>query len=1141
MSEQEKLVGKHKIVVDASSYAQVPRSAQDLGLYDPQYAREAIGITNLGNLQVGDFKKDYTRIAVGSYWDLSRKTITTEVEEFDNNWTPLKCFYDTAVNLEHCFNDPETINPQKRATVEKVSLYCDLPANSRLANSSDGVDPGTGYFPWMAATKTGVMTPDGTFIPPLVDASTDFYDHYYETSRPFTPKEQLEKHFDGHGQISIANYKTYYNERIASSEYEAAVSLRYELNNSLPSVYGFLRIIANSELKDQEYNYASGPVTKYEQILQKLQVFYHGQDLSFDFGKITKPNTGDSSNILHTYPFETLVTLYGSIGSVDYDIARTTKVEQESKIIHKIINAPYDSTTVFNPYKQRPKGTAIDIDGLFASYFEEYTYRLTSDNKFNNQFLYNKKLQSLEKCMMNILFDSDILPIANKIDKYKNYFPFYNQIEFSTQPKAYNKDSPFSVAGFINNHNLNNVFLYHLASSMSKQRDSPSLPYKNVTIAAEGGPPGPVTEVVNPMTGEETIVEENVALETMESKVEDPNVQKFNYSAPYRFFDLNTDPVKQNLEEGAAIVVPANKPVQDTKQIIDILQLIDSYLDEEDYFGDFETNSYDVRNFIAPLKNDLDQGFFEAISTKIIGDMDGVFTKNINMPALKEKILGVYDKKSRSYRDIIEGKPAHTEDLFYSITKYIINNDGTELPIQNIFFPNSEKTKAIKYVDTQVKYSSVAKYRYEIYAHRIVFGSKYRYQWTADQNLAETFGDLDPDDLGAEGLAALAVHSTGFALPLSSQGPYPPLQLSADEDFNVVQGVNIDFGAADDGTGEVSLKNSLGGIGLDANNAQGNTSKYFYKHYAATFRVKVEPSIKLVADKIFNTPTMMIMDKPPVPPQVDIIPYRATNNKIKIWLDGLVDRYRQEPISILESDVEHFENIRKAQLSPDKKIEFGSDDPIKSFQIFRTDKHPEAYTDFNFYATVNGFAFEESILPNKKYYYTFRSIDGHGHISNPSSIYLVELVDDHGAVKPIIKTVSLYKPEITDNTIEMNKYLRISPSIRQLYFSDDPAVDSIFSSQDVKKKYKFRLTSKTSGKKIDINVSFQKKEEKVLVSPEKLPAEPLQAAPQPALSPKSGGEQKSLQPGQQRPPSQPNNNYTPGGTGIVGGDGSGAY
>ena len=43
--------------------------------------------------------------------------------------------------------------------------------------------------------------------------------------------------------------------------------------------------------------------------------------------------------------------------------------------------------------------------------------------------------------------------------------------------------------------------------------------------------------------------------------------------------------------------------------------------------------------------------------------------------------------------------------------------------------------------------------------------------------------------------------------------------------------------------------------------------------------------------------------------------------------------------------------------------------------------------------------------------------------------------------------------------------------------------------KDVKKKYKIRLTSKTSGKKIDVNLAFEKKEEKVLVSAEKIPVQ----------------------------------------------------
>ncbi len=52
----------------------------------------------------------------------------------------------------------------------------------------------------------------------------------------------------------------------------------------------------------------------------------------------------------------------------------------------------------------------------------------------------------------------------------------------------------------------------------------------------------------------------------------------------------------------------------------------------------------------------------------------------------------------------------------------------------------------------------------------------------------------------------------------------------------------------------------------------------------------------------------------------------------------------------------------------------------------------------------------------------------------------------------------------------------VKPSLKQLYFSQDPEVDSILSQENKKKKYKMRITSKGSGKKIDINFSFRKKQ-----------------------------------------------------------------
>ena len=60
---------------------------------------------------------------------------------------------------------------------------------------------------------------------------------------------------------------------------------------------------------------------------------------------------------------------------------------------------------------------------------------------------------------------------------------------------------------------------------------------------------------------------------------------------------------------------------------------------------------------------------------------------------------------------------------------------------------------------------------------------------------------------------------------------------------------------------------------------------------------------------------------------------------------------------------------------------------------------------------------------------------------------------------------------------ECQKYILLKPSDRQINFADHPDVSSIFSSiikTDPKKKYKMRLTSKGTGKKIDINFAFFK-------------------------------------------------------------------
>ena len=65
-------------------------------------------------------------------------------------------------------------------------------------------------------------------------------------------------------------------------------------------------------------------------------------------------------------------------------------------------------------------------------------------------------------------------------------------------------------------------------------------------------------------------------------------------------------------------------------------------------------------------------------------------------------------------------------------------------------------------------------------------------------------------------------------------------------------------------------------------------------------------------------------------------------------------------------------------------------------------------------------------------------------------------------------------PKNKTSTKDCQKYIYLKPTPKQLYLSDNPEVDGIFSSAEKLKKYKMRLTSKGSGKKIDINFSFKK-------------------------------------------------------------------
>ena len=451
------------------------------------------------------------------------------------------------------------------------------------------------------------------------------------------------------------------------------------------------------------------------------------------------------------------------------------------------------------------------------------------------------------------------------------------------------------------------------------------------------------------------------------------------------------------------------------KKAFDLSSLINTYLhpDNTDYYKPPGSGGFseDIQDYITYLRSDLE----EPVN---VDEYNNVW-KNVLGQILKVKLRNVYKKHHRTYQDLMDGKPAYYETIAYKIEKYEKNpGDAPELytPVQSFIVPNTSELDVFKYIDTQVRYGDTKVYKYKVNAIKIVFGCSYRY----------TFND----------------EADGYQI--------------------------VDASTPD--------------AVLDANNTQDITATPYQEtgepqQYRAEAGVEIYPSIVMMEDLYFQTPDIIISDNPPVSPDVNIVPYRAVNDKVLILLNNMIDSHRLPPIKILDADDAKFGFNAASQLSPDGKILFSSDDAIKKYEIFRTDKKPYSYEDFERLTQTSNTYYVDNIKPNKRYYYTFRSIDDHGHISNPTAVFAVELVDDQGAVRPMIRIFNFEQPKHSQAIKECQKYLMIKPSLEQVYYDGKKDLDHMFNNKDdtTKRKFKIRLTSKSTGRKIDFNVAFNKK------------------------------------------------------------------
>ena len=297
------------------------------------------------------------------------------------------------------------------------------------------------------------------------------------------------------------------------------------------------------------------------------------------------------------------------------------------------------------------------------------------------------------------------------------------------------------------------------------------------------------------------------------------------------------------------------------------------------------------------------------------------------------------------------------------------------------------------------------------------------------------------------------------------------------------------------------------------------------RYPAATITYTNDSNVKSTTVPYWSVKTM-ITDKPPVAPDVVFVPFLGISNKILLLLDGNMGDLDLAPIIIKETDtaflVEELysqlkvsvgrQNVRTFLKEKPLTLNYKSDDPISTYQIFRTTTKPTSYAAFstgnNPIAVVketiatgkpsSPATFISSIRPNVKYYYCIRGVDIHGNISNPTEVFQIEMVDNNGQIFYTLKVLDMAAPPPRKMSLPGRRFLYVAPSLQQSVFNR-PAFNETNEikekPQNIKltdlppssvlgyiekdgqsvweKKFKIRVTSAKTGKKFDLNITVK--------------------------------------------------------------------
>ena len=402
------------------------------------------------------------------------------------------------------------------------------------------------------------------------------------------------------------------------------------------------------------------------------------------------------------------------------------------------------------------------------------------------------------------------------------------------------------------------------------------------------------------------------------------------------------------------------------------------------------------------------------------------FVNQINSVRFLSAMRAFVNSNSRSLEEVFGSQTCKTSLIGYKIEKYL-DNDATN-PIQTYY------TTSGRFIDTQLKYGR--RYIYKTKVLLGIFGSSYSYS-----NLVVAQSEAQP-----------------------TTAPSP----------------------------------------------------YMGEKYWAHVDVEVRPSFQILEYEIDRHETAFV-DFPTLPPHVSFY-NRKDEGLLQIYFSPRffsMSNAQGEPVLATVGVLKPSDsNVADLSLLSGEQIS-NPDYFTGIYEVYRMEKPPESEKDFaNYYLTtvdrqditlarkgdrseilnenMYGY-FADGIIPNQKYYYAFRALTYHGTPSQLTEPFEIELQQDSDEFKITVK--EYVYPETKDYVFQKNakRLIRIVPNIERLLFSEETDKNVwelnegnlvTNKNQNSNKTFKIRVTSKHTGKKMDINLTFKLKKDGSFTNPQ---------------------------------------------------------